>query len=140
MTSTLTMSPSEQRAERRAAAELAVLCIYDLHRGLRGHDYGNGQRKGELNRRERALRGDAVTLAYAAAGVQLPESMLRDAGVPLTAAELVAAFDRVGRPRRDRISRRETYRAGTNGGRRSLRAWQDVQTFIDRAEAEELAR
>lgn len=115
--------------DRELAAELAVLSVFDLQRSIKGHDYGGGQRRTELGRRERRLPGTAVTLAYHAAGVKLPESMLRDAGEPLTIDELRAAWETVGRPRLLRIER-ETYRRETPGTRRTLAAWREVQTWL----------
>lgn len=131
----------EARAAARAsAAELAVLSVFDLHRAVLGHDYGGGQRRMETNRRERALEGDLVTLAYAAADVRLPESMIERAGEPLTAIELQAAWERVAEPRIRRVER-EGYRRDTPGTRRTRKAWHHSRVWLDgRLKREEATR
>lgn len=134
---------ARRQATRDAAAELAVLCVYDLQRELARHDYGSGQRTAELNRRRRALElggtysDHGVTLAYAAAGVLLPASSVERAGAPLTAEELRAAWNRVALPRIARLAR-EPYRHGTPSSRRTRRAWDQAQTWLERLEREAL--
>jgi hypothetical protein len=121
-------------AARDLAAELAILTRYDGLRDLERHDYGGGQRRRELMRLERDLDANLVSLAYSAAGVTLPESMLARAGAPFTPAELRAAFERVGRPRIARIER-EDYRRRTRATERTVRAWARTVRWLEGLEA-----
>lgn len=121
-------------AARKRAAELAILTRFDLVRHSLGHDYGGGQRRTELGRIERDLEPDLVSIAYAAAGITLPASMLERAGEPLTAVELEAAYQRVGAPRVARVGR-ESYRRSTPGTTRTLRAWARLDAWLKGLEA-----
>lgn len=74
---------------RELAAELELLELYDVRRASQGHDYGCGQRAGELMRRRRELeRLD-------------PLGELE----PPTREELDAAWHRVLLPRFERVKR-----------------------------------
>jgi hypothetical protein len=116
----------ELERRRALAAELALLTRYDMLRDLVGHDYGRGQRYSDLRRRERALGPNLVALAYHAAGVPTAVDPILE---PLTRDELVAAWQRVGRPRMARLAR-EGYRADTPASRRTLRTWQRTETYV----------
>lgn len=126
---------ADRQAERELVADLAILTRYDFDRALKGHNYGGGQRRQELNRLERTVGPDGVTIAYHAAGIRLPASMVERAGEPLTIAELRAAWDRVARPRIARLER-EGYRRQTPGTRRTRDAWSHTATWLDVLERE----
>ncbi len=99
-------------ATRDRIAELELLEEYDRARSVAGHDYGSGQRNAELGRRRREVGVDALGSEIAAA--------------PLTADELAAAFDRVGRPRLTR-SARQADRYETATARRTFATWRRIE-------------
>jgi hypothetical protein len=103
-------------SRRGLAAELVVLELYDDRRRLFGHDYGNGQRVRELNRRHRELEP---------CGMIVP---------PLDAGELYAAYLRVGVPRLARARREQQRYGATSSNVRTIRAWERLaRAFADRA-------
>jgi hypothetical protein len=99
-------------ALRARAAELVLLRRYDAKRRALGHDYGVGQRWGELARRQRELEA-RTPHAY---------ELERDT----TPAELAGAYARVG-ARRYRRAVAEAERYGSTGVQRTLQAWQTIR-------------
>lgn len=97
--------------ERALVAELALLERYDNLRVRVGHDYGCGQRAGELSRRRRELRAHG--------GSELLT-------LTVTRDELEQAFERVGV---ERLRRAENdYRLyGSQGAARTLATWRRMQ-------------
>ena len=87
---------SRRQAEREVAADYVVLDDFDSRRRRAGHDYGNGQRVRELRRLARQIAGEHGFVAPTIADLEL------------TGAELVRAFERVGRPKVRRIEARTT--------------------------------
>lgn len=101
-----------------ALAELVLLERFDTFRAGRGHDYGGGQRATELGRRRRELRrwdrlGHEPLSSTVAAGV-------------VSLDELVAAWERIARPRRKRA---ELARA-TASTRRTRAAWDELEAEL----------
>lgn len=96
-------------------AELELLELFDRGRELAGHDYGAGQRAKELSRRHLEL-----------------EPFRHSVAAP-SAAELLAAFERIGRPRVERIQaeaearRRYPGRELGEGEERTLKAWNRLE-------------
>lgn len=105
------------------AAERAVLHAFDLKRRAAGHDYGCGQRWRELVRRQRELESRCVTSSRSAYELE------RDA----SPAELLAAFERVARPRIRRIEA-EDYRRSTPSTQRTLRTWRRIGAELEALE------
>lgn len=95
--------PMVSRRER--LAELVLLEEYDRRRIAAGHDYGSGQRGGELSRRRRELDGFTV-------------EELRELGP----TDIQAAWDRVG-ARRHRRAELDATRYGSPGVVRTLNTW-----------------
>lgn len=109
------------------AAELLVLDAYNEHREAKGHDYGAGQRAGELLRRRRELAPGAPVTAYVLAE---RESVRVDGAtlIPGT-TELAEAARRLLMPRIQRVER-EDYRRSTPSTRRTLEAlWEVLEYF-----------
>jgi hypothetical protein len=108
-------------ATRTLACELAVLEWFNTARVIQGHDYGAGQRAGELRTRrfDPAVRRLADEHFLAAHG--LPVDDARPADGLLPADELHAAAERLLRPRLARIER-EAYRRDTPASRRAATA------------------
>lgn len=96
---------------RKLVAELELLTMYDSMREARGHDYGGGQRRAELQRRRLFLRERGLE------------------GETPTGPELVEAFERVGRPRLERLAT-EGYRANTPATFRTRMTWQAIERRI----------
>lgn len=96
---------------RRLELELAVLTVLDENRREVGHDYGAGQRAGELIRRRAAVK--------ALDGNQWPDVEVLDSDV--TAEELLEALRAIVEPREARLGR-EGYRAHTPATRRTAKA------------------
>lgn len=94
---------------RLLAAELALLEDFDNRRRYAGHDYGSGQRGAELSRRRRELD----ELGY-----------LDELGP--TRDEMVAAFERVGRPRYLRVVQGRNRYGITRASSRSEQIWRTV--------------
>lgn len=114
--------PTSER--RRLVAELAVLDRYDLHRRTAGHDYGAGQRVAELRRRGRVLR-DRYGMQGSLSSHEL--------AAQVTGAELLAAFERVGRPRWERVQADEARffpRGETPASTRTRRVWARVERWV----------
>lgn len=107
-----------------AIAELAVLYAYDRERQARGHDYGGGQRAGELIRRERAL------IAAGARSGQITNEAIETVEPEL----LERAWRRVGAPRLARAER-DRARFHTRAGAatptdRTIRAWRRLEERV----------
>lgn len=98
------------RSNRELLAELEILTTYDAIRQSRGHDYGGGQRAAELRRRRQSVEPNL--------------------GEPLTVDELADAYDRVGRPRLERLER-DAF--GTASSNRSIAAWRTVAKLRSRS-------
>jgi hypothetical protein len=110
MTYTADNMPAELRAR---LAEYQVLATYHYTRRGRYGDMANGRRSRELNRLGDALIDGGAPLSIDGA---FPTS---------TGAEIVAAWNRVARPRIARV-RREAYRHGTPHTQATMLAWIDT--------------
>lgn len=107
---------------RRLAAELEVLEQYDARR-QGWYDFGGGQRYAELSRRRRELQSlERVELVMLG-------SSATELDFELTADELLAAYERVGRPRLERLAR-ESFRHGTKATERSLETWRRLRLTL----------
>lgn len=116
----------ERRREARAAfvkarAELTILERFDDHRKYAYGDYGGGQRVGELTRRRREV---ASLRARADLGVG---ALLAEP----TRLELVAAFDRVARPKVKRLIRDMGRCGRTRSSGATLKAWRCVAAELE---------
>jgi hypothetical protein len=94
---------------RTLQAELLLLEHYDTHRRTLGHDYGQGRRVLELNRRSRELRAESYDHCS------------------FTVEEMAAAYDRVGRAR-DMRAQTDAIRYGSRGAALTARAWITIRT------------
>lgn len=95
---------------RKLLAELELLGAYDAMRERAGHDYGSGQRAGELIRRRREL--EALGFDYS--------------GADVSDAELEAAWRRVAVPRYRRALAPVERWGLTPSTRRTLETWRKL--------------
>ena len=103
---------------RELCADLYILERFDRSRELAGHDYGSGQRARELRNRRFAIDSRPTF------------EMLDNPRIyGFTDAELLEAFERVGRPKINRIEA-EGYRSHTPASRRTLRTWRRLETAL----------
>lgn len=126
-----TAATNHRRRVRELAAELEVLDLYDALRSG-WFDYGGGQRAAELSRRRRELDAAADTALHfdrdSAATSRF--EYLDELDVAGDPTELLAAFERVARPRMRRLER-ESYRHGTKATNRSVATWRRTLTILE---------
>jgi hypothetical protein len=112
------MPTTMTRETRSALAEYNVLAAYHRKRQLRYGDMAHSRRGRELDRLAKRVVDAGV---HVGPDGHLPAS---------TRDELVAAWDRVARPRIARV-RRETFRADTKYSRATLAAWADTARILN---------
>jgi hypothetical protein len=124
------MTSQRQRDKvRELAAELEVLSSYDARREAARHDYGAGRRWHELSRRRRELDSEvyvalAVDRTSPATSIFEYLDELDVAGDP---DALLAAYERIGRPRLERLLR-DAY--GTPSWHRSVDTWRRLRASL----------
>ena len=105
---------------KHLAAELALLREYDRVRTHLGHYYGGGQVGSELGRRQRELESACFGDVHSAYELE------RDA----PREDLLAAFQRIGKPRLRRIVRDNEQWGITPSSGRSETAWRRIAQWV----------
>jgi len=104
------------------AAELALLHEYDAVRQAKGYDFGCGQRGAELIRRRRELELELKLAGPSSADIYALERSV-------TRAELLAAFQRIGKSRLRRAER-DAAVYHTPSAIRTRLAWKQIGRWV----------